>query len=80
MHTAAPIINAYEEAYKYEKEEEEARLRLHELDQKLKHYLKALDGKPLFVHFGFDELDHPAGDHVLTVENDELIIKHIPVP
>ncbi|MEI6949317.1 hypothetical protein V9K67_19180 [Paraflavisolibacter sp. H34] len=80
LHAAAPLISAYEEAYKYEQEEAQARLRLNELDQKLKHYLKALDGRPLFVHFPFDELDHPAGDHTLTVENDELLIKHTPVP
>jgi len=76
IHTAAPVIGAYEEIKNLNQLEQEATRKLHEISKKIKEYIRALNGCPLEASFSFDSLNHRAGTHTFYLENDELKIRH----
>jgi len=80
IHTAAPILSAYEEIKNLDKVMQEASHKLHETGGKIKEYLHALHGSSLEVHFMFDSLNHRAGIHTFYLENEELRTSHMPAP
>jgi hypothetical protein len=78
-HTAAPIINAYDEIKNLDRIIEDTRHKLNEAAAKIKEYIHALKGQPLEVQFIFDSLNHRAGAHQFYLENDELKVRHLSV-
>jgi hypothetical protein len=80
IHTAAPILSAYEEIKHLDRAAEETNHKLNETGEKIKEYIHALNGSPLDAHFTFDSLNHRAGIHTFYLENEELKINHLPVP
>jgi hypothetical protein len=80
IHTAAPILSAYEEIKNLNKAAEETNHKLKETGEKIKEYIRALNGSPLEAHFMFDGLNHRAGIHIFYLENEELNTSHLPLP
>ncbi|HEX9511825.1 MAG TPA: hypothetical protein VF939_15145 [Puia sp.] len=80
IHTAAPILSAYEEIKKLDKLVQETNHKLNETGEKIKEYIHALNGSSLDAHFTFDSLNHRAGIHSFYLENEELKTSHLPVP
>jgi len=79
IHTAAPILGAYDEMKKLDKAIQETIHKLNESGEKIKEYIHALHGYSLDAHFTFDSLNHRAGIHTFYVEGGELKIRHLPV-
>jgi hypothetical protein len=79
IHTAAPVLSAYDEMKNLDKVAEETDRQLHETGEIIKEYIRALNGSPLDAHFTFDSLNHRAGIHTFYLENEELKIRHLPV-
>jgi len=80
IHTAAPILSAYEEIKNLARAAQETNHKLNETGEKIKEYIHALNGSSLDAHFTFDSLNHRAGIHTFYLENEELKISHLPVP
>ena len=79
IHTAAPIISAYDEMKNLDKVVRDTNHKLNETGEIIKEYIHALNGSSLEVHFTFDSLDHRAGVHTFYLENEELKTRHFPV-
>jgi len=79
IHTAAPILSAYDEMQKLDKVIQETIYKLNETGEKIKEYIHALHGCSLDAHFTFDSLNHRAGIHTFYTEGGELKVRHLPV-
>jgi hypothetical protein len=79
IHTAAPILSAYNEMKNLDKAIQDTIRRLNETGEKIKEYIHALHGCSLDAHFAFDDLNHRAGIHTFYIEGEELKIRHSPV-
>ena len=79
IHTAAPILSAYDEIKDLDRAVEETNHKLNKTGEKIKEYILALNGASLDAHFNFDSLNHRAGIHTFYLENEELKIRHLPV-
>jgi hypothetical protein len=78
IHTAAPILSAYDEIKNLDRVIQETNHKLNETGDIIKEYIHALNGSSLDVHFTFDSLNHRAGIHTFYVENEALKIRHLP--
>lgn len=79
IHTAAPILSAYNEIKDLDRAVQETNHKLNKTGEKIKEYIHALHGGTLDAHFMFDSLNHRAGIHTFYLENEELKIRHLPV-
>jgi hypothetical protein len=79
IHTAAPVLSAYDEIKNLDRVIQETNHKLNETGEIIKEYIHALNGSSLDAHFTFDSLNHRAGIHTFYLENEELKIRHLPV-
>jgi len=77
IHTAAPIVSAYDEVKNLDRCIEETTHKLHETGGRIKEYIHALNGVSLDAHFEFDSLNHRAGLYTFYLENEELKTRHM---
>ncbi|MDO6431396.1 hypothetical protein Q4E93_12400 [Flavitalea sp. BT771] len=79
IHSAAPILSAYDEMKNLDKCVQDTNHKLNETGEIIKEYIHALKGSALDVTFTFDSLNHRAGIHTFYLENEELKTRHLPV-
>ena len=76
LHTATPVIEAWDKIKLLEKDSRETAQKLAEADKTIREYIHVLNSHPLEVQFMYDSLNHHNGVHTFYVENGALKVMH----